>query len=87
MGDQPSLPHIQPWLALAPGLRVIVLSMHDEEDYAKQALAAGAQAYVMKSGMIGELNAAIDAVRNGQYWISATLNQALIRDYLRTIAR
>ena len=87
MGDQPSLPHIQPWLALAPGLRVIVLSMHDEEDYAKQALTAGAQAYVMKSGMIGELNAAIDAVRNGQYWISATLNQALIRDYLRTIAR
>lgn len=41
MGDQPSLPHIQPWLALSPGLRVIVLSMHDEEDYARQALVAG----------------------------------------------
>jgi len=87
LGDESSLPRIKGWRAAAPGLRVIVLSMHDEDDYARQALAAGAHGFVMKSEMTGELALAIAAVSGGEIWLSAKLNRAILKEFADTASR
>jgi DNA-binding response OmpR family regulator len=75
-----SLEHIAAWQAAAPGLRVIVLSMHNEDEYARRALAAGAHGYVMKEQMLDELATAIGEVMGGGIWVSARVGRAIVRD-------
>lgn len=75
-----SLAHIAGWRTLAPGLRVIVLSMHHEDDHARRALAAGAHGYVMKEQMLTELATAIGEVMAGGVWVSAQVSRAIVRD-------
>jgi two-component system response regulator NreC len=87
IGSDMSLPHIARWRESAAGLRVIVLSMHEEERYARQALAAGAHGYVMKGQMIEELQQAIETVRTGGVWVSASLGRSIAKDYVDGKAR
>jgi DNA-binding NarL/FixJ family response regulator len=48
MPGRSGLDLIKDLLALHPGLRILVCSMHDETLYAERALRAGAKGYVMK---------------------------------------
>lgn len=48
LDDGLSLRAIPEMLAARPGLRIIVLTMHDEDSYRASALEAGASAYVLK---------------------------------------
>jgi DNA-binding NarL/FixJ family response regulator len=48
-----------------PGLRVIVLSVHDEESVRRAALAAGADAFVLKRSIASDLLPEIDRLREG----------------------
>ncbi|MGE3276597.1 MAG: response regulator [Vicinamibacterales bacterium] len=82
LGDETSLPAIGAWRTGAPDLRIIVLSMHDEDERAREALAAGADGYVMKGGMLEELAEAVDTVMAGGVWVSARLGRAILRDVL-----
>jgi DNA-binding NarL/FixJ family response regulator len=75
-----SLEHIARWRASAPDVRVVVLSMHHEDEHARRALAAGAHGYVMKEQMISDLSAAISEVLGGGVWVSAQVNRAILRD-------
>jgi DNA-binding response OmpR family regulator len=75
-----SLEHIAKWRASAPGMRVVVLSMHHEDEHARRALAAGAHGYVMKEQMITDLAAAISEVLGGGVWVSPQVNRAILRD-------
>lgn len=58
---------------LRPAPRVIVLSMHAVEGYVREALAAGARGYVLKSAGIEELERAIRIVARGGHYVSAAL--------------
>ena len=53
-----------------PAAKVIVLTMHEDENYIKQAMQAGAAAYVHKSAADTDLFKAIDAVQAGQLYLS-----------------
>ena len=53
-----------------PEAKVIVLTMHEDENYIKQAMQAGAAAYVHKSAADTDLFKAIDAVQAGQLYLS-----------------
>jgi len=57
----------------APGLRVLVLSAHDEDLYGERALAAGAMGYLMKRAPLTRLLEAVDRVLAGQTYASAEL--------------
>jgi DNA-binding NarL/FixJ family response regulator len=46
-----------------PGLRVIVLSVHDEKSVRRAAMAAGADAFVVKRSIASDLLPAIDRLR------------------------
>lgn len=56
-----------------PGIRVIVLSMHANQEYVQQALAAGASAYVLKEATPDEMRTAIDTVARGETFLSAAI--------------
>jgi len=56
-----------------PGLRVIVLSVHDEQAALSQALGAGAAGFVLKRTAAADLALAVDAVLLGVTYVSPAL--------------
>ena len=66
-----------------PGVKVIVLSMHEEKFYAERLLRAGARAYVMKSESSKKILTAIRRVLEGSVYISeryaAVMAEKLVR--------
>jgi DNA-binding NarL/FixJ family response regulator len=65
-----------------PELRLLVLSMYDDERYFFEALKAGASGYVLKSAANRDLVEAIRAAMRGQPFLYPAAVRALIRDYL-----
>lgn len=63
--------------------RVVVLSMHTDESYILRALAAGAQAYLLKDSTDEELLPALRAVATGKPFVSAAVSAVLVEDYVR----
>jgi two-component system, NarL family, invasion response regulator UvrY len=59
--------------------RVIVLSMHEEDQYIVEALKAGASGYVTKNSALEQLILAIRKVIKGEMFVSAAASQSLIR--------
>jgi DNA-binding NarL/FixJ family response regulator len=66
-----------------PEVRVIVLSMHDNEEYVRQALRAGAAAYLLKDSSPTELELAVRAVARGGSYLSPMVSRHVVSDYLR----
>jgi DNA-binding NarL/FixJ family response regulator len=58
-----------------PGLRVVVLSVHDEPTALSQALGAGAAGFVLKRTAAMDLNAAVDAVLRGETYASPAMGR------------
>ncbi|MEV8593763.1 response regulator [Streptomyces sp. NPDC052013] len=68
--------------ALRPGLRILMLTMHDNEQYLFQALKAGAVGYVLKSVADRDLVAACRAAMRDEPFLYPGAVTALIRTYL-----
>lgn len=60
----------------APGIRVVILSMYEDEEFVWRALRLGASGYVAKSGAVNELEEALHAVEAGEVYISPHLRTA-----------
>jgi DNA-binding NarL/FixJ family response regulator len=65
-----------------PDMRVLMLSMHDNERYFFEALKAGASGYVLKSAANQDLIDACRAAMRGEPFLYPAAVTALIRDYL-----
>jgi DNA-binding NarL/FixJ family response regulator len=61
-----------------PGVKIIVLSMHDEVHLAKEILKSGVDGYVLKKDTQHELLKAIQEVRAGRVYLSSDINRLLI---------
>lgn len=59
-------------------IKIIVLTMHEDENYVKEVMRAGAQGYVQKAAVDTELFAAIEAVRQGKLYLSQSSTQTLL---------
>ncbi|MFJ4467630.1 response regulator [Streptomyces sp. NPDC089424] len=68
--------------ASTPGLRILILTMHDNEQYFFQALKAGASGYVLKSVADRDLVAACRAAMRDEPFLYPGAVTALIRNYL-----
>ncbi|MEU1513786.1 response regulator transcription factor [Streptomyces sp. NPDC005811] len=68
--------------ALKPGLRILMLTMHDNEQYLFQALKAGACGYVLKSVADRDLVAACRSAMRNEPFLYPGAVTALIRNYL-----
>jgi DNA-binding NarL/FixJ family response regulator len=65
-----------------PEMRVLMLSMHDLEEYCFQALKAGASGYVLKTVADKELVEACRAVMRGEPFLSPPAIRTLMRSYM-----
>ncbi|MGW7680763.1 response regulator [Kribbella sp. NPDC054772] len=65
-----------------PDLRVLMLTMYDNEQYFFQALKAGASGYVLKSVLDRDLVEACRATMRGEPFLYAGAVTALVRSYL-----
>ena len=61
-----------------PRLRVLMLSMHAEEQYAMRAFKAGANGYVTKDSATRELAAAVRKVAEGGVYVSGSLAERVV---------
>jgi len=68
---------------LCPQVKVLILSMHDNEEYIRSALAKGAMGYILKDASSRELINAIWAVHKGESVLSPAITRLVIEDYLR----
>ena len=66
-----------------PGVKVVVLSMHANEEYVFQVLQAGASGYVLKQSDSLEVLSAIRAAVVGGSFLSPPISRTVIDDYLR----
>ncbi len=67
-----------------PQTRIIVLTMHKEEDYILQAFRSGADGYCLKSSDLDELIIAIKAVLSGKQYVSPEISGKILEGYLES---
>jgi len=68
-----------------PAIRVLILSMHKNEEYVWQALRAGAVGYLLKDADLAELALAITAVTHGETYLSPPISKHVIREYVQRV--
>ena len=66
-----------------PQVKVLILTMHENEEYIRQVLTAGALGYVLKDAAARDLLGAIRTVYQGEAVLSPAITRLVIEDYLR----
>lgn len=79
MAGSSSLTAIPGLLASCPGVRLIVLTMHDEPGFAREALRLGAHGYVLKEAASDELLLAVRSVLRGAIYLQPSLGARLAK--------
>jgi len=77
MPDRSGLDILKELKSRKPNLKVLILSMHPEEQYAVRALRGGAFGYLTKDSMPGELIAAIRRIALDRKYVSSSLAEKL----------
>ncbi len=77
MPDRSGLEALKDIKAMRPGLPVLVLSMHPEDQYALRVLKAGAAGYMNKDGASEELVGAVRKVVGGGRYVSPAMAEKL----------
>ncbi|HEX6509778.1 MAG TPA: response regulator transcription factor [Chloroflexota bacterium] len=70
-----------------PHVRVVILTMHENELYFNQIIKAGATGCVLKRSMGRELVTAIEAASRGENYFSPTVATKVLQDYRRLLHR
>jgi len=65
-----------------PGTRVVMLSMHADQEYVAQALRAGAAGYLLKDVDARELERALHAVLRDEIYLCPAISRQVIEDYV-----
>lgn len=68
-----------------PTIRVLILSMHQNEEYVRQALRHGAAAYLLKDAATQELELALRAVARGETYLSPAVSRGVLNDYVQRL--
>jgi DNA-binding NarL/FixJ family response regulator len=74
---------IQRLNVIAPKSRILMLSVHPEEHFARRAIQAGAHGYLTKDHSTEELASAIRRVYSGKKYITPSLAEELVLDLMR----
>ncbi len=63
-----------------PEIKILVLTVHREQEYLIQAISTGAQGYLLKEDSNEELIRAIEVIRQGKIFLSSILSKELSED-------
>jgi DNA-binding NarL/FixJ family response regulator len=66
-----------------PEAKVLILTMHKDEEYLYQAISAGADGYLLKEDAEKELFSAIENIKNGKIYISPGLADQSMQNWAR----
>jgi two-component system response regulator NreC len=69
-----------------PHIRILVLSMHEDEPYVLEALRQGASAYLIKASSIDHIVLALQQVLKGHRYLSPPLTERAILAYMQRAA-
>lgn len=69
-----------------PEVRVLMLSVHEGEEYVLRALQAGASGYLLKRSLGAELLLAIQAAQRGEVFLSSAVSRTLITRFLQGVS-
>ena len=78
MPGRPSLPAIGDLLEAAPGTAVVVMTQHDDPEFARAALLGGASGFVLKEAAQTELVEAVRSAAAGRTYVNPTLGARLV---------
>ncbi len=67
-----------------PGAKVLMLTAHDDKEYLRQSLEAGADGYVLKNVTRQELVRAIESVHRGEGFIDPVMSKRVIHGFMTT---
>jgi two-component system response regulator NreC len=67
---------------LVPSARILILTMHDDPQYLRQALKHGASGYVLKKAADAELLSAMRGVLRGEVYVHPSMTRILLEDML-----
>jgi DNA-binding NarL/FixJ family response regulator len=67
-------------IAGRPETKVIILSMHSDRRFVKEALKAGASAYLLKDSAFDELVSAVCAIKDGKTYISPAIAHIVVEE-------
>ncbi len=70
---------------LVPESRILILTMHEHDEYVFQALRAGASGYMLKEAADTELISALHIIQSGQFYLSPMAQSVLVGDYLQRV--
>ena len=65
-----------------PASKILILSMHDDESYLREALRSGASGYALKKAADTELLSAIRAVNRGEIFLDPSLTRILVSELI-----
>lgn len=65
-----------------PEVRVLMLSMHNNEEYYLRALKAGVSGYLLKKAATTELATAVQRVARGEIYLSQEISRRLVKKFL-----
>ncbi|MEQ8225742.1 MAG: response regulator transcription factor, partial [Candidatus Eremiobacterota bacterium] len=65
-----------------PAIKIIALSMHSDKRFITEMLKSGASGYLLKDSAFEELSLAIRTVMKNQNYLSSTITDIVIRDYI-----
>jgi len=66
-----------------PKMKVIILTVHANEEYVLQTLRAGASGYLVKKAAPADLISALRAVYRGESFLSSSVSKTIIDEYIR----
>lgn len=66
-----------------PRTKVVILSMHADPAYVKQALQAGVAGYLLKGAAVAELPLALQSVARGEVYLTPKVSQSVVQGFLR----
>jgi two-component system, NarL family, response regulator NreC len=72
---------------LAPEIGVLVLTMHDDEEYLFRVLQAGASGYILKSAPDIDLIVAIRTVYKGDAYLYPSATKTLIQEFMQRVQK
>lgn len=68
--------------SLDVSIRVVILSMHNSEEYVLRALRAGCAGYLLKASAVSELEICVRAVARGETYLSPAVSKQVVADYV-----
>jgi two-component system response regulator NreC len=68
---------------LLPSMKILVLTMYDNEEWIFQILKAGASGYLIKDSAMTDLTSALRAVYQGDSYLSPSISKMVIEEYIR----